>query len=379
MLPGFRFLLAAVVLSVSMLVFGLGAAALLRATHEEFASLPLKQIPEVVFASRQETEPTLAVLQVDTPIGDPDRHDPAPEVMGAASAVAVPTVPEIAPSPEADTAVTEKVATLSAAPRADDTTPGPSAPVEKTAVTPAPAAPTDIAPAAIAAPSMPVAPKPDTAAADGTASTPAPAERPNETQAAIAPEADTAGPAESTSGPTPTGQTSVEAAPAPTARGDSKPAPSKVDNTTADNATTGSAPGIAEPKVSVSTTMATAETSATEVTGSVTSDVPAPAPVEAKAVVSDQAPQGVSANVASPAASGDAPAKIAALNIPMPVERPKAFDKASLTIKPVAKKPVTTKKHAVKRRPIVRRARIVRPAAPPKPADPFAGSPFSSN
>ena len=129
MLPGFRFLLAAVVLSVSMLVFGLGAAALLRATHEEFASLPLKQIPEVVFASRQETEPTLAVLQVDTPIGDPDRHDPAPEVMGAASTVAVPTVPEIAPSPEADTAVTEKVATLSAAPRADDTTPGPSAPV----------------------------------------------------------------------------------------------------------------------------------------------------------------------------------------------------------------------------------------------------------
>jgi hypothetical protein len=111
----------------------------------------------------------------------------------------------------------------------------------------------------------------------------------------------------------------------------------------------------------------------------VTSDVPAPAPVEAKAVVSDPAPQDAPANVASPAASGDAPAKIAALNIPMPVERPKAFDKASLTIKPATKKPVTTKKHVVKRRPIVRRARIVRPAAPPKPADPFAGSPFSSN
>ena len=40
MLPGFRFLFATVVLAVSVLVFGLGAAALLRAAHEEFASLP---------------------------------------------------------------------------------------------------------------------------------------------------------------------------------------------------------------------------------------------------------------------------------------------------------------------------------------------------
>ena len=38
MLPGFRFLFAAIALSVSILVFGLGAAALLRAAHEEFAS-----------------------------------------------------------------------------------------------------------------------------------------------------------------------------------------------------------------------------------------------------------------------------------------------------------------------------------------------------
>ena len=40
MLPGFRFLFAAIVLSMSILVFGLGAAALLRAAHEEFASTP---------------------------------------------------------------------------------------------------------------------------------------------------------------------------------------------------------------------------------------------------------------------------------------------------------------------------------------------------
>ena len=72
MLPGFRFLSVAIVLGVSMLIFGLGAAALLRATHEEFASLPLKQMPEVTFGSREETEqPTLAVLQVDPPNADP--------------------------------------------------------------------------------------------------------------------------------------------------------------------------------------------------------------------------------------------------------------------------------------------------------------------
>jgi hypothetical protein len=40
MLPGFRFLFAAILLSTSILVFGLGAAALLRTTHEQFVSNP---------------------------------------------------------------------------------------------------------------------------------------------------------------------------------------------------------------------------------------------------------------------------------------------------------------------------------------------------
>jgi hypothetical protein len=72
MLPGFRSLSVAILLGVSMLIFGLGAAALLRATHEEFASLPLKQLPEVTFGSREETQPpTLAVLQVDPRAADP--------------------------------------------------------------------------------------------------------------------------------------------------------------------------------------------------------------------------------------------------------------------------------------------------------------------
>jgi hypothetical protein len=69
MLPGFRFLFAAIVLSLSILVFGLGAAALLRAAHEEFASTPAwRAAPEMVFAQPVETtRPVLALLRVDTP------------------------------------------------------------------------------------------------------------------------------------------------------------------------------------------------------------------------------------------------------------------------------------------------------------------------
>jgi hypothetical protein len=62
MLPGFRFLLTAIILSTSMLVFGLGAAALLRAAHEQFASNPSwHAAPEATFA-QQQSEPVTPVL-----------------------------------------------------------------------------------------------------------------------------------------------------------------------------------------------------------------------------------------------------------------------------------------------------------------------------
>src|SRR5205814_1668401 len=66
MLPGIRFLLAAIVLSMSILIFGLGAAALLRAAHEEVASVPTRRIlPEPVFA--QQVEPPPPTLALTTP------------------------------------------------------------------------------------------------------------------------------------------------------------------------------------------------------------------------------------------------------------------------------------------------------------------------
>src|SRR6266700_3969170 len=55
MLPGFRFLFAAIMLLLSILIFGLGAAALLRAAHEEFASNPSwHATPEAIFAQQTE-------------------------------------------------------------------------------------------------------------------------------------------------------------------------------------------------------------------------------------------------------------------------------------------------------------------------------------
>src|SRR5215218_8393993 len=69
MLPGFRFLLAAIVLSTSILIFGLGAAALLRAAHDQFASNPYwNPAPDSTFTHRAEaTRLVLAALRAETP------------------------------------------------------------------------------------------------------------------------------------------------------------------------------------------------------------------------------------------------------------------------------------------------------------------------
>lgn len=79
MLPGFRFLFAAIVLSMSILVFGLGAAALLRAAHEEFASnSSWRAAPEVMLAQPAEaTGPVLAMLRVDMPVAEKPQDNAA--------------------------------------------------------------------------------------------------------------------------------------------------------------------------------------------------------------------------------------------------------------------------------------------------------------
>ena len=97
MLPGFRFLFAAVILSMSVLIFGLGAAALLRAAHEEFASMPSRRAPaEQVFARQNDAPPpTLALLRFDPPAPEKLENIPATAAAGTvAPAGQTPAEPE---------------------------------------------------------------------------------------------------------------------------------------------------------------------------------------------------------------------------------------------------------------------------------------------
>jgi hypothetical protein len=96
MLPGFRFLFAAILLSMSILIFGLGAAALLRAAHEEVASIPTRRsLPEPVFAQSEPAAPTLALLRVESPVAEkaPETAAAAPSAQAEQPAEAVPVPP----------------------------------------------------------------------------------------------------------------------------------------------------------------------------------------------------------------------------------------------------------------------------------------------
>lgn len=99
MLPGFRFLFIATVMSVSVMVFGLGAAALLRATHESFATFPQRRPPEQVFVKTDTSMPVIAMLRVE------------PEPQTAAIAAPVMSPPAISrDEPPAVASQTENVA-----------------------------------------------------------------------------------------------------------------------------------------------------------------------------------------------------------------------------------------------------------------------------
>src|SRR5260221_14465578 len=85
MLPSFRFLFAAILFSMSILVFGLGAAALLRAAHEQFANNPSwHAAPEAMFAQKPEaTRPVLATLRIEPPPKAQKAPDSVPAAIAA--------------------------------------------------------------------------------------------------------------------------------------------------------------------------------------------------------------------------------------------------------------------------------------------------------
>ncbi|WP_129268116.1 hypothetical protein [Bradyrhizobium betae] len=164
MLPGFRFLLAAILLSTSILVFGLGAASLLRASHEQYVSNPSwRNGPqEQVFTQASEpAQPVLAALRVEpvaneaTPamqdqvpsIGLP-AVETSPEQMAAVTleAKAQPQVAAIAPvleaaPPVAETPVPEPAKSEAAPPAPADTLTLADTTASITTKTPAPEVP----------------------------------------------------------------------------------------------------------------------------------------------------------------------------------------------------------------------------------------------
>src|SRR5258708_19906495 len=95
MLPSFRFLFAAIMLSTSILVFGLGAAALLRTAHEEYASNPFwHAAPETTFAQQSDgSRPVLAMLRLDPVPVEQRAPDDAPSVPAPVDPSASPSVP----------------------------------------------------------------------------------------------------------------------------------------------------------------------------------------------------------------------------------------------------------------------------------------------
>jgi len=115
MLPGFRFLFAAIVFSLSILVFGFGAAALLHAAHEEFVRAPSwRGAPESRFAQQPEpTRPVLAVLRIEPEVTEPKPPENA-------AAIAAPAEPEVIAAAPAEA---EKIAAL----KPDDSPPAEAA------------------------------------------------------------------------------------------------------------------------------------------------------------------------------------------------------------------------------------------------------------
>jgi hypothetical protein len=135
MLPGFRFLFAAIVLSVSVLIFGLGAAALLRTAHEQFASIPSRRPPpEPVFPRQNEPlTPTLALLRVE-----PEITEKVPDDV-ARTTILETVAPAVQASEEAPAAAPEKLAALKIEQPAPTETMKPEIPAAET--TPAQATP----------------------------------------------------------------------------------------------------------------------------------------------------------------------------------------------------------------------------------------------
>lgn len=224
MLPGLRILFAITFLSVSVLIFGLGAAAYLRSAHDHFASAPWRPIeapatarvdlaPATIAMLRvePETTPAAPIRQLDAPLEASTTADPPPVAAAIESAppraeplvATITTQPIAEPAPAPLAPVQESAAQpaqeIAAAPAQEVAVTPPR--TETVAVEPKPAEPTvetkAPAPAPIVVAALPVA---EQAATKDTAQVPPAAAVPAETPSAAEAPAST---------PTPVGDTLV--------------------------------------------------------------------------------------------------------------------------------------------------------------------------
>ena len=174
MLPGFRFLFAAIVLSMSLLIFGLGAAALLRSAHEEVASLPSRRAPAEQAFTRQNDEPmpTLALLRVDPPMMDSKPPENAPSMPPETATPPEPAADAKSAEPENKPAEPEKLAAL----KPDEPMPAPIAKpetlTEMTTTATLVETATPVADEAVKVAAVPAVPQPSTTTSEPATDTP---------------------------------------------------------------------------------------------------------------------------------------------------------------------------------------------------------------
>jgi hypothetical protein len=112
MLPGIRLLFATFVLSASVLIFGLGAAALLRSAHEEFTGIPAwRAAQQPMLPAMDTSRPMLALLRADPPSPPPaaEISEAKDEATSRETTTASIDVPATEKSVAAEIPATEKI------------------------------------------------------------------------------------------------------------------------------------------------------------------------------------------------------------------------------------------------------------------------------
>lgn len=100
MFPGLRFVVVALVLTMAVVTFGVGAAALLRASRQVAAAPPWQPLQPVLFVGRDDAAaPTLSLLRIETPppaetVAEPSAAGPEQDADAAGAEAGLPPPPE---------------------------------------------------------------------------------------------------------------------------------------------------------------------------------------------------------------------------------------------------------------------------------------------